>query len=135
MVNVTVLIEKGQDGTYGAYIPDNNPLEFGVIGDGNSVEQAKADFLNVYEQMREYYIEQGSAPLDASFSFKYDIPSFLNYYTTTFTLVGLSRITGIAKGQLSHYVNGTSRPNDKTISKIEKSMQEYGRELSKITLI
>lgn len=135
MIDVTVFIEKGTDGTYGAYIPGENPFGFGVIGDGNSVEEAKNDFLDVYNGMVGFYKELGKPVVEARFKFKYDIPSFLNYYTSTFTLIGLSRITGIAKGQLSHYVNGTSNPNEKTIAKIEESMRKFGSELSGITIV
>lgn len=42
---VRVIIERGSDGKYGAYIDGNNPLPFGVIGDGATVEEAKQNFL------------------------------------------------------------------------------------------
>lgn len=135
MKRVTVMIEKGQDGSYGAYLPDENPLGFGVIGDGNTAEEAKQDFLNVYQEMRDFHCEKGIETPEVTFVFKYDVPSFLNYYTAAFSLVGMSHITGIAKGQLSHYVNGTSSPSMRTVSKIEHAMREYGRELSAVKLI
>ena len=48
---VTVNIELGNDGTYGAYIAGDNPLGFGVIGEGNTVNEAKEDFLKLMANM------------------------------------------------------------------------------------
>ena len=41
---INVVIERGIDGSFSAYIADDN-CEFGCIGEGKSVEETKADFM------------------------------------------------------------------------------------------
>lgn len=64
-----MLIEKGKGDFYSAYIP-NNPLPYGIIGDGYSVEEAKADFEQSYAEMRAFYAEQNMPFKETEFSFK-----------------------------------------------------------------
>ncbi|MDR1155963.1 MAG: helix-turn-helix transcriptional regulator [Bacteroidales bacterium] len=51
----------------------------------------------------------------------------MQYYTACFcfSLAGLSRLTGIHQGQLSHYVNGTRKPSRQTIRKIGASIHSF----------
>ena len=67
----TALIERGEDGTFGIFTPDiNSP----IIGGGNTVEAAKADFENSFIEIIQFYKEEGkelpmtksSIPLDIS---------------------------------------------------------------------
>ncbi len=67
-MNVKVFIEIGSDGTFGAYIPDKNPLLFGVIGEGETFERAKQDFLNVVDAYRADKVE---LPKNLNFVFRY----------------------------------------------------------------
>ena len=54
-MKTVIIIEKGADGTYSVY-PDN--LETVIVGEGNTVEEAKADFMNSYTEILEYYKEK-----------------------------------------------------------------------------
>ena len=56
-------------------------LEFGLLGQGKTVEEAKADLMNSYNEIKEIFAEQGKEAEDLRFEFKYDIPSFLQYIT------------------------------------------------------
>ena len=101
---INVVIERGIDGSFSAYIADDN-CEFGCIGEGKSVEETKADFMKAVGEMQEVYAEEGSKFPDVEFDFIYDMASFLNYYAYAFSLAGLARITGVNQGQLSHYIH------------------------------
>ena len=136
MKPVRVFIERGNDGTYGAYMPDDDGLPFGAIGDGNTAEEAKQDFLNVVEAFKEEFAEEGRPlPEDLRFEFSYDVPSFLAYYSGKLTLAGLERITGVARGQLSHYVTGRRNPSKRTAEKIEKALHKFGEDLSHVNFV
>lgn len=111
---INVVIERGIDGSFSAYIADDN-CEFGCIGEGKSVEETKADFMKAVGEMQEVYAEEGSKFPDVEFDFIYDMASFLNYYAYAFSLAGLARITGVNQGQLSHYVTGRRRPSKSTV--------------------
>jgi hypothetical protein len=126
-----VIIERGSDGTYGAYIADNN-IPYGIIGEGKTVADTVEDFKQGYEDMRNAYIAEGKTFPECEFTYVYDVASFLSMYAYAFTLAGLSRITGIAQGQLSHYVTGHRRPSQNTVKKIEDSLHKFGNEIGSI---
>ena len=128
---INVVIERGIDGSFSAYIADDN-CEFGCIGDGKSVEETKADFMKAVGEMQEVYAEEGSKFPDVEFDFIYDMASFLNYYAYAFSLAGLARITGVNQGQLSHYVTGRRRPSKSTVEKIEQSLHDFANEIGQV---
>nr|DAN26475.1 MAG TPA: putative nuclease of the RNAse H fold, HicB family [Caudoviricetes sp.] len=131
MKRVRVFIELGEDGTYGAYMPDDNNLSFGAIGEGKTVEEAKQDFLNVIEDYR----ADGEVPAGIVFDFSYDVPSFLSFYSKKLSLAGLERITGVSQGQLSHYLTGRRHPSHKTVERIQNALQAFGTELSHVNFV
>ncbi len=131
-MQVKVSIEMGSDGTFGAYIPGRNPLSFGVIGEGETAEEAMQDFLNVVEA---YKADGENVHSGLTFAFSYDVPSFLSYYEKRLSLAGLSRITGVAQGQLSHYVTGRRRPSRATVEKMQSSLHLFGKELALVRLL
>jgi hypothetical protein len=133
-MKVEVIIERGIDGTYSAYMDAKN-LSFGIIGDGSTVKETMDDFNNSYEEMKAYYKDAGKDFTDLEFVFKYDVSSFLQYYSGILTLTGLEVVTGVNKGQLSHYSTGHRKPSQKTIEKIEKKLQAFGQELSQVHFI
>ena len=77
----TALIERGKDGTFGIFTPD---IDHTIIGDGNTVEEAKADFENSVQEMILSYTETDKEIpdelKDIQFVYKYDIASMFNYY-------------------------------------------------------
>jgi hypothetical protein len=133
-MKVKVIIERGNDGSYGAYIGSDN-APFGIIGDGKSALEAKTDFLNSYEEMKVYYAETNKKFTEYEFEFQFDVASFLAYYGNILSLAGMERLTGVNQGQLSHYVTGHRKPSKKTIEKIEKKLHEFGKELNQVEFI
>jgi len=133
-MKVNVIIERGIDGTYSAFMDAKN-LSFGLIGDGSTVKETIEDFTISYEEMKTYYQEAGKEFKELEFVFKYDVSSFLQYYSGILSLAGLEVLTGVNKGQLSHYSTGHRQPSQKTIEKIEKKLQAFGQELSQVHFI
>lgn len=135
MKTVRVFIERGKDGSYGAYMPDENNLSYGVIGDGDTAAAAIADFKAVYEDMKESYKKEGRPFEEVDFAFSYDLPSFLVYYADLISYKGLSKLTGIAPAQLSQYISGYRNPSPKTTRKIQAALNSFGNELSQLQLV
>jgi hypothetical protein len=132
-LKVNAFIEQGKDGTYGVYIDlDENRLNYGVIGEGKTVEEAKSDFLGCYEDVRNHFYTEGELFQECDFDFKYDIASFLSYYSNILTLPGLGKITGINQRQLEFYVEGRTRPRPETVKKIEHSLHALSTELGHV---
>jgi len=135
-MKVKAFIERGNDGSYGIYVDlEDNTLNYGIIGDGLTVKDAIDDFYNSYKEMKELYKSENKHFKEAEFEFKYDTASFLAYYSNVLSLAGLGRLTGIAQGQLSHYVTGRRKPSQKTVQKIEKSLHKFADEISKVQLV
>ena len=133
---IEVTVEKGEDKTYSAFISGENPLPFGLIGDGNTVQEAIDDFMQSFEDMKSYYNKSNMEfPNNVNFSFKYDMASFLAYYSKILTLSGLEQLTGVNQGQLSHYVTGRRKPSKRTVHKIEKELHNFASEISKIGFV
>lgn len=136
MKMINAFIERSTDGGYSVYVDNkDNILNYGIHGTGDSVKEAISDFLTAYEAMKKFYTEKELEFVEAEFQFVYDTASFLQFYNTYFTLAGLSRMTGINQGQLSHYLNGTRRPSKRTIEKIDKSIQYFAHNLSQAKVV
>ena len=69
MKKVDVYFERSKDGCYYAYAANPMTLPYGLTGGGDSVEQAKTDWLNVYEATRARYEEEGKTFTEAEFIF------------------------------------------------------------------
>lgn len=135
-MKANVIIERGLDGTYDAYFENSDQFSFGLLGQGKTVNEAMDDFMNSKDEMKEYYQEVGKTfPEDLELVFKYDVASFLAYYSKVLSLSGLERLTGVNQGQLSHYVTGKRKPSQKTIEKIEHSLHTFGQEISQIHFV
>ena len=133
MVTVKAFIERAKNGKFSVYSDsDDNRLDYGIIGEGITAEEAKVDFLGCYDDMLLSYKRQGKAFVEATFVFEYDMASFLNYYSKTLSLAGLSRITGINQQQLSHYANGRKRPRPATVHKIAYALLNLSKDLSQV---
>ena len=128
MKTIKAHIEQGKDGTFGIYT-DCGELPFVVIGDGRTISAAKAEFAAVWDASIVSYKERTGKQIDATYTFVYDTPSFLQEYKGIITLSGLSKLTGINKTQLSHYMTGTRRPTEATHNKIKQSVHQFATEL------
>ncbi|GAP72308.1 DNA-binding helix-turn-helix protein [Candidatus Symbiothrix dinenymphae] len=136
MNKVKAFIERGNDGTYGVYVDlDNDTLNYGVIGEGNTISEAIEDFYGCYNDMKESFRKDNQPFTEVEFTFQYDVESFLQFYTNYFSLAGISRLTGIHQGQLSHYVTGRRHPSKQTIEKIDKSIHSFAQNLSQVQFV
>lgn len=133
MKKVKAYIERTQEGTYSVYIDLNDKqLNYGIHGEGDTTQEAIADFLSAYEAMKEFHIKKNKTFTEATFAFSHDTASFLEFYSKYFSLSGLSRLTGIHQAQLSHYLTGHRNPSRQTIQKIDNSIHQFALNLSKV---
>ncbi|TFD92795.1 XRE family transcriptional regulator [Dysgonomonas capnocytophagoides] len=136
MRKVNAFIERGNDGTYGVYIDlEENKLTYGVIGEGKTAKESIDDFYNSYAEMRELYKDENKDFEEVEFVLKYDLPSFLQYYSKILSLAGIERLTGVNQTQLSHYISGFRKPSKRTSEKIETALHNLGKELSQIEFV
>ncbi|SET22404.1 helix-turn-helix domain-containing protein [Prevotella sp. kh1p2] len=131
MKQIKAIIERASDGNYSVYMDADN-LDYLVTGTGKTVDEAIESFKAGYEDTKRFYEEENRKFEEVTFNYEYDIASFLSYFTKAFSLAGLSRITGINQGQLSHYVTGRRTPSQKTIKKIQNSVHAFAHELEQV---
>ena len=133
-MTTTAIIERGGDGKYSIYIEDKS-YPYGIIGTGDSVKEAMADFEDGYAEMKEYVESVGETFIETTFAFKYDVPSFLQEYAYAFSLAGLERITGVNQKQLGHYISGYRKPSARTVKRIESGIQAFCAQLSSVRFV
>jgi predicted RNase H-like HicB family nuclease len=130
----TALIEKGKDGTFGIYTPD---IKHTIIGDGSTVEEAKADFENSVREMILSYTETDreipDELKDIKFIYKYDIASMFNDYKWI-NVSQFARRAGISPSLMRQYSAGKTYISEKQIGKIERTLHTLGAELSAVKL-
>ena len=134
MKKVKAIIERASDGNYSVYMDDDN-LSYLITGTGVTAELAIESFKENYEDMKRYYAEKGKEFEEVEFTYQYDMASFLSYYSKAFSLAGLSRITGINQGQLSHYVTGHRVPSARTKEKIQQAIKAFAMDLNQVNFI
>lgn len=133
-MKVRAIIETGKDLDYDIYTDDES-LDFMLLGQGKTIEEAKSDFLKCKEEMKQEFVAAGkSFDFDnLDFEYVFDTVSFLKY--SPFTLTGLSKATGINCKQLSHYVTGYRKPSPKTILRIQEGVTRFAKTFSTMTLV
>lgn len=134
MRKVKAIIERASDGKYSVYM-DTDDMDYLVTGTGDTAEEAIKMFIGGYEDTKHFYAEEGKIFEEAEFEYVYDMASFLSYFSKAFSLAGLSRITGINKNQLSHYMTGHRTPSINTVHKIQNSVQAFAKELSQVHFV
>lgn len=130
---IQAVIEIAKDGGYGVYC-----VKEPFTGMGHTVEEAKKDMLdgmNVLKQVcREDGLEYPSI-LDEDFEivYKFDVQSFMEYYSGIITPTALGRISGINPKQIWNYMHGVSKPRKAQVDKIEAALHKLGRELMSVS--
>ena len=130
----TALIEKGKDGTFGIFTPDINST---IIGEGNTVAEAKSDFENSVREIIQFYKEDGKELpeelKDVQFVYKYDIASMFNYYNWI-NVSQFAKKAGINPSLMRQYRIGKTYISENQIGKIERVLHSLGNELAAIKL-
>jgi predicted RNase H-like HicB family nuclease len=133
-MKTTALIEMGKDGTFGIFTPDINHT---IIGDGETVAGAKADFENSVEEMILSYTENGrNIPdelKDVEFEYKYDLASFFNYYDWI-NVSKFAQAIGVNDALMRQYKAGATYISERQTKKIETALHKFGNELTAVRL-
>lgn len=128
-----VIIEKDQNG-FGAFTEN---LATVLHGSGATVEEAKQELLDGYQDLLKYYVDRGE-PIpeelrDLSFEYKYDISAMFNVFDFLNASKFAERI-GISPSLMRHYKLGDTYISQKQAKKIESGLHKIGQELLSFTL-
>ena len=124
------IIETGPGGGFSIYLPDVEHHLF--FGTGDSVQEAKDDLLTAYQELLEYFEEEGKpVPEEVrnlEFVYKYDIASFFNEFKWI-NISALSKVLGMNKSLLYQYKKGNTYISHQQMKRIEKGVHELGKKL------
>lgn len=129
-----VKIEKQSDSTYIAYNVTGDKVQ--LIGTGETVKEAKEDFLNSVNEARDFYSGRGEAvpsELGDDVEFSFDISSLFEYYSM-FNVSALGRYLGINPSLMRQYKKGDTPISDAQLDKIEAGLHRLAHELAALSL-
>ena len=134
MKKVKVIIERGSDNKYSAYM-DYYDFDFGLAGFGDSAKEAIEDFYTAYEEEKKMCMKEGKMVPELEFDIHFDVCSFLNYYEGILTKSGLERVIGINQKQLWHYSSGKRHPKPATARKIQERLHRFADDLKQVQFV
>ena len=130
-----VSIEKQSDGTYIAYNITGDKVQ--LIGTGDTIKEAKEDFFNSIEEVKESYVDLGDEMpvcLSEPVEFRFDISSLFEYYSML-NVSALGRYLGINDSLMRQYKKGDTPISDAQLKKIEDGIRRLGSELATLRLV
>jgi predicted RNase H-like HicB family nuclease len=134
MKTIEIIIERAEDGTFGAYCVGEK-----FSGMGDSPEEAKNSLVEQMNLFKEYCKDEGleyPSYLNDGYELvlKFDTESLLQYYAGIITPAALERLTGISRKQLWSYMHGRSKPREAQVNKIASALHKLGEELVTLSL-
>ena len=120
-MKVTVIMEKASDGYYSCFVEEDLP-GFGLAGYGDTAEDAKADMLKAYEDIKEMKVAEGTD----------DLQSFFNYFSFL-NVTKVAEAAGINPSLMRQYTSGVTAAGQKQYDKIRMAVERIGKELSSAT--
>lgn len=130
-----VSIEKQNDGTYIAY--NKGCDEFTALGSGDTIAEAKDDFFNSIEEMKEVYQKHGDevpASLMEKPTFKFDLASFFEYYSFI-NVTAFAKMVGINGSLMRQYKKGNTYISDTQLEKIQTFVNNMGIDFQGLRLV
>lgn len=108
-----------------------------LIGTGETVAEAKSDFMNSMQEMIESCKEDGEAiptALTEEPEFFFDVSSLFEYYSVI-NVSAFAKLVGINDSLLRQYKRGGTYISDAQLSKIESGIHQLGKEFSSLRLV
>lgn len=128
-MQIVAIIEKGSDGFF-SIRSEQKVGRYYFGGYGESVKAAKEDFIeSVRESMAGAAKEGTGIPVAVDIAFRYDIPSFFNYFDYL-NVSKFAEYAGINESRMRAYKSGLAYPGERTTRKIMKAIESIGKEIS-----
>lgn len=133
MSKILVIVEKGKDGSFWCYTEEGINGKTLLTSTGSTVEEAKRDLMNCYEEAKQDAMENGETLPEVEFVYKYDLQSFFNYFSFL-NMNEIARRTGINASLLRQYKGGFKKAGEKTYERLSSCIGEITKELQAATL-
>ncbi|MBA7537202.1 hypothetical protein ES705_29469 [subsurface metagenome] len=135
MKSLTVIIEKGDSGNYGAYVPKLP----GCISEGDTTEEVKANIKDAITEHLEALSEFNEVPKgidinNLKFEFKLDLPSFSKAFSWI-NISALADAAGLNQSLVRQYTSGAKYPSEKQADVLQKAIHQLANDLNRVQLI
>lgn len=128
MMKANIIFEMAKDGGCSCYMKEEVP-DFGLLGYGNSPQEAKADMLQAYEEIKDVLRAEGKTPTELEFVYHYDMKSFFEY----FNFLNVSKVAeraGINPSLMRKYTSGVANAGEGQYLKLQKAVRTIATELA-----
>lgn len=135
-MKIKAVIERNENNFYAITCDDVIAgCHFG--GYGYSAQEAKFDFMEGIAESLETAREMGKdvsvTPEEIEVEFRYDIPSFFNYFDWI-NISAFAKQAGINESKMRAYKSGLATASEKTLSKILATIKTMGAAMSAASL-
>lgn len=127
-----VVIERAGDGRFACYLKESYPT-FSLAGYGESVEEAKEDFWEAYNETKELEEAEGRSMPVLDVVYKYDMQSFFDYFNFL-NISEVARRAGINPSLMRQYSKGITNAGERQYKKLNDAMTNITKELSMAVL-
>lgn len=135
-MKVKALIEKTDNGYY-SITSDEQIGNYCLGGYGNSLAEAKTDFMSVVKEAQDAYVlAHGDLPdkyKDVSVSYQYDLQSFFDYFDWI-NITKFAQVAGVNESKLRLYKVGKAFAGERTRAKLQEAVKRMGAELASVTI-
>ena len=135
-MKIKALIEKTDTG-YCSISCNEKIGNFCLGGFGNSVAEAKDDFMSVVKEAQEEYVaEHGELPdkyKDVSVTYQYDLQSFFDCFDWI-NITKFAQVAGVNESKLRLYKVGKAFAGERTKAKLQSAIKRMSAELASVSL-
>lgn len=127
-MKANIVFEMAKDGGCSCFMQEDVP-DFGLLGYGNSPQEAKTDMLQAYEEIKKVLREEGKTPTELEFVYHYDMKSFFEY----FDFLNISKVAeraGINPSLMRKYTSGVANAGEGQYIKLRKAIHSMACELA-----
>lgn len=127
----TIVVEQGRDGYFSCYMEEEIPY-LGLLGYGESSQQAIDELKSVYEEEKASLEKEGKMVPEIEFTVKYDMASFFD----RFDFLNKSKIAeraGINPSLLRKYTSGVAKAGRQQYEKLSKAVKSLATEMLSAT--
>lgn len=127
-MKANIVFEMAKDGGCSCYMLEDIP-DFGLLGYGNTPQEAKADMLQAYEEIKDILKTEGKKIVELDFVYHYDMKSFFEY----FDFLNVSKVAeraGINPSLMRKYTSGVSKAGEGQYLKLQKAIHSIANELA-----
>lgn len=128
-ININTLVEVASDGGFWCFPTDELDATYSFAGWGATAADAIDDAQVALGELRELYAEKGEIIPEYTFTVKYDIASFFDYFSFL-NITKVAELAGINPSLMRRYAAGKAKAGQKQYDKIRAAVRQIADNLA-----